>query len=255
MFNTLLAKVYYAKVEPFELRSISSNVSGLVLSADENLIGTILTSKPYIKIDSKLDIEELKYIKEKLNYMKKTVKFNENILENLAKNLAKKRENYEKIQSLKFKSSVEKDREFFDLITSENLYLNTKKEINNLKIQITDTKLREVQLKRRIDDKNLNAKDFTLYQLLVKSGQVVGVSTPLAKIADISKAKVTIFLEEEDLLNAKSKVVYIDGKKTSYKISRILNISDSKNISKYMAQIILKSPKVFSKLVKIEIKN
>lgn len=44
-------------------------------------------------------------------------------------------------------------------------------------------------------------------------------------------------------------------KKTAYKISRLLNIADSKNISKYMAQIIIESPKLFSKLVKIELKS
>jgi len=255
MFNTLFAKVYYAKVEPFELRVISSNVSGLILQANEDLIGKVLSSKPYIEIDSVVDMKELKYIRNKLDYMKETIDVNENILENLEKNLKRKRENYKKVQSLKFKSSVEKDREFSDLIASENLYLNTKKEINNLKIQITDTKLREVQLIRSINDKNLKAEGFVLYEILVKPGQVVGVSTILAKVADISKAKITIFLDEQDLINALKKVVYIDGKKTSYKISRVLNIADSKNISKYMAQIIIKSPKVFSKLIKVELKN
>ena len=255
MFNTLFAKVYYAKVEPFELRVISSNVSGLILQANEDLIGKVLSSKPYIEIDSVVDMKELKYIRNKLDYMKETINVNENILENLEKNLKRKRENYKKVQSLKFKSSVEKDREFSDLISSENLYLNTKKEINNLKIQITDTKLREVQLIRSIKDKNLKAEGFVLYEMLVKPGQVVGVSTILAKVADISKAKITIFLDEQDLINASKKIVYIDGKKTPYKISRVLNIADSKNISKYMAQVIIKSPKVFSKLVKVELKD
>ena len=255
MFSISFAKVYYAKVEPFELRAISSNVSGLVLQADEDLIGTTLSSKPYIVIDSEVDAKELKYVKDKLEYMREIVKVNESVLENLAKNLAKKRDNYEKVQSLKFKSSVEKDREFSDLISSENLYLNTQKEINNLKIQITDTKLREVQLKRSIEDKNLKASSFVLYEMLVKPGQVVGIATPLAKVADVSRAKLTIFLDEKDLLNAEQKTLYIDGKKTSYKISRLLNIADSKNISKYMAQIILKSPKIFSKLVKVELKD
>ncbi|MCF6309442.1 MAG: HlyD family secretion protein [Sulfurimonas sp.] len=255
MSSFSFAKVYYAKVEPFELRAISSNVSGLVLQADEDLIGTTLSSKPYILIDSEVDAKELKYVKDKLEYMREIIKVNESILENLAKNLAKKRENYKKVESLKFKSSVEKDREFSELISSENLYLNTQKEINNLKIQITDMKLREVQLQRSIKDKNLKAKGFVLYEMLVKPGQVVGISTPLAKVADVSRAKLTIFLDEKDLLNAEQKTLYIDGKKTSYKISRVLNIADSKNISKYMAQIILKSPKIFSKLVKVELKN
>lgn len=255
MLNTLFAKVYYAKVQPYEIRSISSNVSGLVLEANEDLIGTKLSSKPYIEIDSIVDTKELKYIKDKLEYMRETIKVNEDILKNLSKNLERKRENYTKIQSLKFKSSVEKDREFSDLISSENLYLNTRKEINNLKIQITDTKLREVKLTRSIEDKNLKAEDFILYEMSVKPGQVVGVSTLLAKVADISKAKITIFLDEIDLINVQEKVVYIDGEKTSYKISRVLNIADSKNISKYMAQVILDSPKIFSKLVKVELKS
>jgi len=89
----------------------------------------------------------------------------------------------------------------------------------------------------------------------VKPGQVVGVSTPLAKIADISRAKLTIFLDEVDVLEAKKMNVYINEEKTSYKITRLLTIADSKNISKYMAQIIIDAPELFSKLVKIELKN
>ena len=252
--SLLFSKVYYAKVEPFEIRDISSNVSGLVLYANENLVGTKLSSKPYIRIDSILDTKELSYSKEKLEYMRETLKVNENILVNLNDSLGKKRKNYKKVSALKFKSSVEKDREFHDLVSSENLYLNTKKEIQNLKIQITDIKLRQAQLERSISDKNLVAKDFVLYEMLVKPGQVVGTSTPLAKVADISKAKLTIYLDEVDVANSDKRTIYIDGEKTNYKVSRMLNIADSKNISKYMAQIIIKSPKLFSKLVKVELK-
>jgi len=255
MCSSIFAKVYYAKVEPYEIRDISSNVSGLVLYANEDLIGSKLSNKPYIQIDSIIDTKELVYIKEKLEYMRETVKVNENILVNLTESLNKKRQNYKKVSNLKFKSSVEKDREFYDLVSSENLYLNTRKEIQNLKIQITDIKLREVQLQRSISDKNLVADGFVLYEMYVRPGKVVGVSAPLAKVADISKAKLIIYLDEVDVNRIDKKVVYIDGEKTSYKISRMLNIADSKNISKYMAQVIIKSPKIFSKLVKVELRN
>ena len=250
----LFSKVYYSKVEPYEVRDISSNVSGLVLFVDENMIGKKLSSASYIKIDSELDEKELKYIKDKLTYLKNTVSSNEKVLENLKELLKKKRDNYEKIKLLKIKSTVEKDREFYDLINSENQYLNTQKEINSLKIQISDLQLREAYLKRSVRDKNLKAKGFTLYSISVKPGQVVGVSTPLAKVADISKAKLTIFLDEEDLQGIENKTVYLDGKKSEYKVSRVLNIADSKNISKYMAQIIITSPDVFSKLMQVELK-
>lgn len=255
MYSVVFAKVYYAKVEPFEIRDISSNVSGLVLYADESLVGSTLSKRPYIKIDSFLDEKELNYLEDKLKYLSKTIKVNENILENITQSLAKKRKNYEKVQALKFKSEVEKDREFHDLVTSENLYLSTKKEIQNLKIQMVDLELRKSQLKRSVEDKNLVADGFILYEILVRAGKVVNIATPLARIADISKAKLTIYLDESDTIDADKKTVYIDGKKTDYKVSRLLTIADSKNISKYMAQIIIKSPKLFSKLVKIELRS
>lgn len=252
--NSLFAKVYYAKVEPYELRDISSNVSGLITYIDEDLLGSKLSKKAYMRIDDELDVKELKYIDDKLEYLRDIVKVNEKVLENLTLSLQKKQENYNKVVSLKFKSSVEKDKEYYDLITNQNLNLSTQKEIQNLKIQITDLKLRQSQLQRSVKDKHFIANGFVLYEILVRPGQVVSISTPLAKVADTSRAKLTIFLDEADVIDAKKRIVYMDGKKTSYKISRILNIADSKNISKYMAQIIIPSPNIFSKLIKIELK-
>ena len=253
--SVLFSKVYYSKVEPYEIRDISSNVSGLVLYIDEDSIGKKLSSKAYIRIDAILDKDELKAISKKIVYLDSTIKANENVLKNIKQSLERKRDNYKKIESLKIKSRVEKDREFHDLISSENLYLNTQKEINNLKIQVTDLRFREAQLKRSLSDKNVSAKGFVLYSISVRPGQVVGVSTPLAKIADISHAKLTLFLDEVDVSNAKDMIVYIDGEKTAYKISRLSTIADAKNISKYMAVIIIDAPKVFSKLVKIELRS
>ena len=252
-FNILFAKVYYAKVEPYELRNISSNVSGLVTYANEDSIGRKLGNKPYIRIDSELDKKELKYINDKLQYIGKMIDANENILQNLNTSLEKKRKNYKKFIGLKFKSSLAKDKEYYNLIQSENLNLNTQKEIQNLKIKATDLKLRKAKLQRSLRDKNLVANGFILYEILVKAGQVVGISTPLAKIADISRARLSIYLDARDVENAKNKIILIDSLRTNYKITSILNIADSRNISKYMAQIIIPSPKLFSKLVKIEL--
>ena len=254
-YSALFSKIYYSKVDPYELRYISSNVSGLVEFIDEDMIGKKLSSKPYITIDANLDNKELKSITQKILILKDTVTVNENILNNLKKSLSKKRENYKQIENLKIKSRIEKDKEFYDLVSSENAYLNTQKEINTLKTQIADLELREAQLQRTIDDKSLNDKGFTLYSIEVKVGQVVNKATPLAKIADTSRAILTIYLDEEDMLNAAHKTIYINEKKTNYRVNRILNIADSKNISKYKAQIIIKSPKLFSKLAKIELKD
>lgn len=252
--SALYSNVYYSKVEPYEVRKISSNVIGVVVFANENMIGEELTNNHYIRIDSILDNDELKFTNEKLKYSKNMIVMNEKMLENLEKSLKKKRENYKKVQALKIKSSVEKDREFYDLVASENSFLATQKEINSLRTQIADLEHRKAQLQRSIKDKGLSALGYVLYELNVKVGEVVNKGTPLATIVDTRKAILTIYLNESDVLNAKNSEIYIDGVKTSYKITRLLNIADSKNISKYMAQIVIKSPKVFSKLVKIELK-
>ncbi|MFK5938886.1 MAG: HlyD family secretion protein [Sulfurimonas sp.] len=254
-YSALFSKIYYSKVDPYELRYISSNVSGLVEFIDENMIGKKLSSKAYLKIDAKLNNKELFSVIQKISILKNTVNVNEKILINLKKALTKKKENYKQIENLKIKSRIEKDKEFYDLVTSQNAYLSTQKEINTLKTQIYDLELREAQLQRNISDKSLSAKDYTLYSIDVKVGQVVNISTLLAKIADTSRAILTIYLDEEDMLNARHKIIYINNKKTNYKVDRILNIADSKNISKYKAQIIIKAPALFSKLAKIELRD
>lgn len=251
---SLHANVYYSKVEPFEVRNISANVAGLVSFIDESMLGKRLTDKAYIKIDSELDEDELKHTKEKLLYSEQNLEANEKIVLNLEESLTKKRDNYEKIKLLKIKSKLEKDREFYDLINSENSYLNTKKEINTIQTQISDLKLRKSQLQRSIKDKNLQGEGLTLYSLDVKVGQVVTRSLKLATLVDTSKAILTIYLDKENVEFSKNSVIYINDTETTYRLSRILYLADSVNISKYKAQIIIKAPKIFSQLVKIEFK-
>ena len=251
----VFSKVYYSKVEPYEIRTITSNVSGIVLFTDDNMIGKKLANKVFIKIDSELDEDELKAVDKKLLYQKNILLLNEKVLKNLEQMLQRKRINYEKIKNLKIKSRIEKDKEYYDLLSSENSYFSTKKEINNLKTNIADLQLRKQQLIKTINDKNIHAENFVLYNIAVKAGQTVNLATPLAKVADTSKALLTIYLDEDDLQGLQKKIIFIDGKRTNYKISRISYIADEKNISKYKAQIIVDTPKVFSKLAKIELKE
>ena len=255
LISCAFANIYYSKAEPYELRKISSNVSGEVIFTNENMLGKKLSTKPYIIIDSQLDKDELNAIKQKLKYYKKILENNKVILANLEKTLELKRKNYKRVKALKIRSQIEKDNEYYNLINSENSYISTQKEISNLKINIADLELRKKQLLKTIHDKSLSEKGFVLYSIEVKPGQVVSFATPLATIADTSKALLTIYLDDEDLAHLDKKKVYLNDKKTDYKINRVVNIADTKNISKYKAQIIIKAPKIFSKLVKVELKE
>jgi len=250
----LLAKDYYSKVEPYEILTISSNVSGQVTFADEKREGKVLDKKAYVKIDDKLDRIELTNVSKKITLLKNTLKLNESIKKNYEEILAKKQKNYDNIKALKTKSVIEKDREFYDVVATQNTLISTAKEVDNLKVQINDLNLRSAQLRKSIADKSLSAKGHVLYSLNVKEGQVVNPGMELSKVADISKAKLTVYLNSKDMKNAQDKIIYLNGKKTMYKINRLWRIADSIHLSSYKAEIVIKAPKHFSELMKIELK-
>ncbi len=251
----LFGEVYYAKVEPYSFKKLSSNVTGEVQFIDENSLGKKLSKKPFIIIDSTIDEAELRDVHQKLLNSQETLAIDKKIVANLEAVLKKKRINYKKTEALKIKSRIDKDRDFYDLIASQNSYNATQKEMKNLQNAIADLKLRAIQLKKSIADKHVSAPGYVLYSLNVKEGQVVNISTPLAQVADMSKALLTLYVDADELSGIAQKTIYINGEKTNYKVSRLLRIADSVNISKYKVQIIIKAPKLFSTLAKVEFKE
>lgn len=251
---TLFAKEYYSKVEPYEILTISSNVSGQVTFADEKKEGKVVGKQAYVKIDDKLDRIELNNVNKKIALLKNTLKLNEEMQKNYDEILVKKQKNYDNIKGLKTKSVIEKDREFYEVISTQNTLITTAKEVDNLKVQINDLQLRAEQLRKSIADKSLSADGYFLYALSVKEGQVVSPGMELSKVADISKAKLTVYLNASDMKEAKTKSVYLNGQKTAYKIDRLWEIADSTHLSSYKAEIIIKAPKYFSELMKVELK-
>ena len=252
---SLMAKEYYAKIEPYETLTIASNVSGLILFADEENEGTVLGRKPYIQIDDELDQVELGQVVNKITLLEGSLKLNEKMARNYEAMLEKKQRNYDNIKSLKIKSTIEKDREFYDLISTQNQFISTEKEIQNLKTQINDLHLRQAQLKRSIKDKSLSAEGYVLYKLIVKEGQVVNPASPLAEIANVRRAKLTLYLTSQDMKGAEGKTIYINGEKSPYKIDRLWKIADAQHLSSYRAEIIIDAPEYFSSLLKVELRN
>jgi hypothetical protein len=251
----LFAEVYYSRVEPYKIKKITSNVTGEVLHIDEDMIGKRLSKKPFIVIDSEIDRAELVDVEKKLVNLKDTLLLNEEILKNLKEVLKKKRANFKKTEALKIKSRIDKDREFYDLIASENSFNATQKEVNTLKNSIADLELRQKQLKKSIRDKKLSAEGDTLYSIDVQEGSVVTLATPLAKVADTSKGLLTLYVDADVLKGIEKKTIYLNDKKTSYRVFRVLTIADGVNISKYKVQVAIDSPEIFSKLVKVEFRE
>ena len=249
---SLYAKEYYAKTEPLELYTIASNVTAEVVMADRSKEGKLLGDEIYLRLDDELDRDELSEIAKKIALIEKTLTLNESVLKNLEAIVERKEKNYNRIKDLNIKSSIEKDREFFDLVATQNQYLSTQKEVNNLKIQLSDLKLRELRLNRTLRDKHLHAKGMVLYKLLVKEHQVVTMGTPLAKIADTSKARLIVYVHRDDIAGIDNKTIYLDGKKTDYRVNNVWNVADEVHLSSYKVEIVIDKPEIFSKLVKVE---
>ena len=250
----LIASEYYSKAEPYRLYTLQSNVSGLVVESNEDLEGKTLSSKAFIIIDDELDQKELSLLKQKKINLEKSLELNEKMAKNLSVMIEKKNQNYERIKDLPIKSSVEKDKEFFDLSSTQNQQLSTLEKLETISSQLSDTQLRLVQLRRAIKDKHISAKGMVLYKLHVKKGQVVAKGMSMAEVADISKAKLTIFLNADELETVKKKKIYLNDLETEYAIDKIWPLSDAEHISSYKTEILIKAPQQFSTLYKIEFK-
>jgi hypothetical protein len=252
--SVLTASEYYSKAEPYRFYTLQANVSGLILVADEALEGKKLSGENFIVIDDELDQKELALLKQKKVNLENSLRLNKKMSKNLSAMIKRKSENYERIKDLPIKSSVEKDKEFFDLATTQNQQLTTLEKIETIHSQLNDTKLRLAQLKRSIKDKHIHAKDMVLYKLHVKKGQVVAAGMSLAEVADVSKAKLTIFLNLDEMQGVQKKDIYLNNERTEYKIDKIWPLSDAEHISSYKTEILIDAPQQFSELYKIEFK-
>ncbi|MBE0497707.1 MAG: HlyD family secretion protein [Campylobacterales bacterium] len=245
---------YYSKAEPYRFYTLQASVSGLIVKADENMEGKILSNEAFIIIDDEIDRKELNLLDEKKSNLQRSLELNKKMAANLEMIISRKNENYERIKDLPIKSTIEKDKEFFDLANTQNQLLSTLEKIETIASQLNDTQLRLEQLRYSLKKKHLEAKGMVLYKLYAKKGQVVAPGMNLAEVADITKAKLTLFLNSDELDGVREKKIYLNDKASEYTIDKIWPLSDEEHISSYKTEILIDAPKQFSALYKIEFK-
>jgi len=251
----LFAKVHYAKLEPLETLTLKSAVSAQVTLAKLNLEGTRVSKSTIIKLDDKLDRIKLKSSKFSINLINSMIKTNQEIIRTLSESLERQEDYYNRISTIASASKTQKDSAFYSYSSAKTQYLSTKEKIDSLKKQKLDLNYEIARLKDSISKKTITIKNKFLDKLLVNRGDFVNMGTPLAKLKDLSSAKLVLFLEADELENVRKQSIYIDDKKTKYKISKIWSVTDEKYISSYRTEILIKKPKEnFSKLLKVEFK-
>ena len=251
----LLAKVHYAKVEPYESVILKSAVSGLIIDVNLDLEGKTVTSDRVIHIDDTLDKLNLNDSKQNIVLLKDMFKLNKDIASTLKNTMQRQESYYKRISRLSTASTTQKDNAYSTFSTAKTQYLSTREKIISLQKQILDMQFKVAKLEDTIAKKSLTLKNKYLYKFLVRVGDFVAPGTPMARVDDANRAKLVLFLEVEELAGLESKSIYFDGNKTDYKVDKVWKVADEKFISSYRAEIVIPAPKdIFSKLIKIEIK-
>jgi hypothetical protein len=250
---SLFAKVHYAKVQPLETITLKSAVSAQVIQAKITLEGTTVKKSTIIKLDDKLDKIKITSSKKSIQLIDNMIRTNQQILSAVQESLDRQEAYYNRIEGIQSASKTQKDNAFYNYINSKTKYLSTKEKIDSLKKQRLDLKYEINRLKDNLSKKTITIKHRFLNKLLVNQGDYVNMGTPLAELKNLTSAKLVLFIELDELKDIKRKTIYIDDKKTNYKISKIWKVTDEKYISSYKTEIIIKNPKEnFSKLLKVE---
>jgi multidrug resistance efflux pump len=251
----LVAKVHYAKVEPYDSVVLKSSVSGQVLDVALDAEGTIVDVSQVIHIDDRLDRVNLEDTKIGIDLLQEMLRLNKEIAKGLKGTVTRQESYYKRISRLSTASKTQKDNAYNAFSSAKTQYLSTKEKIISLQKQILDMQYKIAQLEDSVTKKSIVLEHKYLYKLMVRAGDFVVPGTPLAKVEDMSRAKLVLFLDKDELLDINAKSLYLNGSKTTYKIDKIWKMADEKFISSYRAEIYITAPQgMFSDLMKVEIK-
>ena len=224
--SIVVASEYYAKLNPVNIYNIKSAVSGQIVFVNNTIESKYANNSTVIKIDSKVNVQDLKQSQIKLKNFKEILKIEQGTLKS-----------FKRVSS---KSKFDKD--------------NQRVKIFNISSNISDLETKIATLKDMITKKTLKEKDNYIYNIAVEIGDYVTPGVILYSSMDLSAGKLEVYIPIDKSNEIQSKTIYLDGQKTDLKISKLYTIADSTHISSYKCEIIVPSPKSFSNLVKIEFK-
>jgi len=248
------AKVHYAKVEPLEKTTVKSAVSGAIVKVDLSSEGKLVGDEIVIQIDDTLDRASLETSTQSLTLLQESLSINKQVLSGLQETLDIKSAYFGRINSLATSTTTQKDNASSALIAARNQFLGTSEKMTTLKKQILDMKYKIKMLEDTIAKKSIGFKGRYLYKLMVRAGEFANPGMPLAMANDLSKAKIVIYLDSDELEGIENKKVYIDGEESGIAITNIWKEADEKFISSYRAEIIMEPKYPFSTLLKLEVK-
>ncbi len=250
---TVSAAEHYARFEPIERSTLKAAASGEVMEANRSLEGTLVQDGVIVRIDDRLDRQDLERSRKSLELVSRTLEITREMLPGLEESAKRQEGNYQRMKRLSTASVAQKDQAFYAMVSARNQYLSTLEKENSLQQQLLDLKQKIATLEDRIAKKNLRVRGRYLYKLMVRQGEYANPGTPLAVVDDLSRGKLVIYLSPEEIEALKRGKIWIDGKETDLRPSKIWKLSDEKYISSYRTEIVLEPKYPFSSLHKVEI--
>lgn len=225
----LFANYYMGKIEPYQKFEIESEVSGAIEFVDISKDFTYIDRKSLIvEIDKSTQEIELEGLKNSLSIQTELLKLK---MEN-----AKAKEQVSKL------SQYEKNLEKLAVLEIEN-------SIANIETQIAS-------LENIISKKSIYIDKKYLSKIYVNEKEYINMGEKLFESFDFSKAKITLFVREEDIENLNSKRVYVDDKISKFRVEKVSKLKDESRVSLYRVRVVKDKPDIesFSKIVKVEFK-
>lgn len=223
LFISVFLFAYQAQVKPFLTYKIRAAVSGEVVFSNKSLEGKNVHNALIVKIDDTVEKNELKNLNNQINILKKEIKNQEIIIK-------KKKQLYDRYKKLKSKSLEQKDAKFFDYIASKNQLLNLKSQLSSLYSQ-------KAKIEDLLNKKNIKFSGY-LYSINVNKGDYVSIGSEIALGYDISKQKLDIYVPINKLDSIKNKIIYINGKRSNFKIYKIYSVTDPEYITSYKVELV-----------------
>ncbi|MEO1958734.1 MAG: hypothetical protein ABGX23_04190 [Nautiliaceae bacterium] len=233
--SVLFLFAYSAKVEPFDVYEVASPVAGQVIKVRKDKEAQVFKGE-LVKIDDAVDKIELRNINAQIDILKSEI-------QNQASIVRRKYETYLRYKALKTKSLEEKNLKYYDYMLAKNQLLSLKSQLSNLeadRAKILDT----------INKKSIKVNGY-VNQIYVDKYNYVTPGAKIAEVDDISKEKLTIYIPIDKMKRFKE--VYINGKKSNFKVYKTWIVPDKKYVTSYKVELVGSGLRI-GEIVEVELK-
>jgi len=219
----LAAGTYKAKIEPYDAATISSEVSGRIVTLDQrDELKTL--DKVVMEIDHALDDVMLANDRNKLKLLEEQV--------------AVKQAQYDSIKDLASQNRFTKDQ--------------YKTELLALQMQAEDLRNVIAQLKDTIAKKRIALRGQYLKTLYVRKGEFVAPGTKLMKIEDHSGGRLVLYVDARDRAALEKSAITVEGS-SGWKIEKAASSTDETYVSYYRVDLVKKGKVPYGDVVTVTI--